>query len=38
MYLPRRLKDILKINKQSGSVVHLPVKTGSPPRVVSEVT
>jgi hypothetical protein len=29
MYLLKRLKDILEINKQSGSVVHLALKTGS---------
>jgi hypothetical protein len=29
MYLPRRLKGISENSRQSGSVVHLPVKTGS---------
>jgi REP element-mobilizing transposase RayT len=31
MYLPRRLKGISENSRQSGSVVHLPVKTGSLP-------
>ena len=31
MHLPRRLKGISENSRQSGSVVHLPVKTGSLP-------